>query len=106
MDGEAYEKDVWILADGAVKKRKKKLAKEVYGTSHRIGPDELAKVCRGKPEIVFVGTGQQGVAELTAEVREYLEKQGINYAVLPTPQIVASYNQCTKRKAALIHITC
>jgi hypothetical protein len=106
LDDETYDKDVYILADGEVKKRKKRVAKEVYGTSHKIGPDELAKVCRGNPTIVFIGTGQQGVAELTEEGRQYLEKHRIDYAALPTPQIVASYNKCEKRKAALLHITC
>ena len=106
LDDETYDRDIYILADGEVKKRKKKLAKEVYGTSHKIGPDELAAICKGKPKIVFIGTGQQGVAELTEEGRRYLEKQGIDYAALPTPEIVASYNKCDKRKAALLHVTC
>ena len=106
LGDETYDKDVYILAGGEVKKRKKRLAKDVYGTSHKIGPDELARLCKGKPKIVFIGTGQQGVAELTEEGKRYLEKQGIDYAALPTPEIVASYNKCDKRKAALIHVTC
>jgi hypothetical protein len=106
LDDETYDKDVYILADGEVKKRKKRLAKDTYGTSHKIGPDELARLCQGKPKIVFIGTGQQGVAELTGEGKRYLEQHGIDYVVLPTPEIVASYNQCDRRKAALIHITC
>jgi len=106
LDDETYDRDICILAGGEVKKRKKKLAKEVYGTAHKIGPEELAKLCKGRPKIVFIGTGQQGVAELTEEGTRYLEKQGIDYAALPTPDIVASYNTCDKRKAALIHVTC
>lgn len=101
-----YEKDIYILADGEVKKRKKKLAREVYGTAHKIGPGELKKLCNGRPKIVFIGTGHQGVAELTDEGRQYLQQRGIDYAALPTPEIIASYNKCRRPKAALIHITC
>jgi len=106
LDDETYDKEVCVRADGEVKKRKKRVAKEVYGTSHKIGPDELARICKGKPKIVFIGTGQQGVAELTEEGRRYLETHKIDYAALPTPEIVASYNNCEKRKAALIHVAC
>jgi hypothetical protein len=103
---ETYDKDIYIRADGTVQKRKKKLAKQAYGTSHKIGPDELKKLCKGGPEIVFIGTGQQGLAELTEEGRRYLEKHGIDYAAMPTPDVIASYNKCRQPKAALIHITC
>jgi len=106
LDDETYDRDIYILAGGQVKKRRKKLARQVYGTSHKIGPDELARLCKGRPRIVFIGTGQQGVAELTEEGKRYLETRGIDYAALPTPQIVASYNACEKPKAALIHVTC
>lgn len=106
LDDETYDRDIYILIDGQVKKRKKKPAREAYGNAHKIGPDELARLCKGRPKIVFIGTGQQGVAELTEEDRRYLEKHGIDYAALPTPQIVASYNACEKPKAALIHVTC
>ena len=106
LGDEMYDRDVYILASGEVKKRKKRLAKDAYGTSHKIGPDELTRLCKAEPKIVFIGTGQQGVAELTEEGKRYLEKHRIDYAVLPTPEIVACYNKGDRRKAALIHITC
>jgi hypothetical protein len=101
-----YETDVYILSSGEIKKRKKKLAKEVYGTSHNIGPDELKKICKGHPEKVFIGTGQSGAAELTREGDEYLREQGIESCVLPTPKVIDAYNKYRKPKAALIHVTC
>ena len=106
IDGWTYEHDVWILADGEVKKRKKKLAKRVYGTSHRIGPEELAKLCQDPPDVLIIGAGQSALAELTDEGAEFLRERGIEWQVLPTPQALAAYNRCPKRKAALIHVTC
>ena len=52
--------------DGNVKKRKKHLAREEYHTAHTLGPKELEKVCRGGPEILFVGTGESGAGEARA----------------------------------------
>ena len=40
IDGQKFKKDVVIRLDGSVKKRKKKLSKRIYGTSHTISLDE------------------------------------------------------------------
>ncbi len=40
INGETYEYDVIIRLSGKVEKRKKKLSKEIYGTSHIISKDE------------------------------------------------------------------
>ena len=41
VDGMSYDHDIIITLDGEVKKRKKKLSKAVYGTSHKISLDEI-----------------------------------------------------------------
>ena len=101
-----YETDVYILAHGEVKRRKKKIAREIYGTSHKIGPAELKRVCKGGPKKVFIGTGQSGAVELTAEGREFLEEHRIEVCAVPTPEVIDAFNQYGKSKAALIHVTC
>jgi len=47
--GETLDHDVLIRPDGKVKKRKKKLSKEVYGTSHVISLAELNTSSRKRP---------------------------------------------------------
>jgi hypothetical protein len=101
-----YTRDVYILADGTVKKRKKKLAKQLYGTSHVIGPKELDRLCKGRPQVVFVGTGQYGAAELADGAADHLRKQGIECRAMPTPDLLEAYNRTARPKAALIHVTC
>ena len=101
-----YTHDIFIAVNGKVKKRDKLLAKEIYGTSHTIGPKELEIVCRGGPEVLFIGTGRAGKAELTEDSRKYLAQRSIRCEVLPTPEIVEAYNCATQRKATLIHVTC
>ena len=36
VDGESYDHDIIITLEGEVKKRKKKLSKSIYGSSHTI----------------------------------------------------------------------
>ena len=101
-----YAHDVIIPVSGKVKKRKKQIAKESYGSSHTLGPVELTRVCRGGPEVLFVGTGQSGQMELNEEGRRYLSQRLIECCALPTPEAVEAYNASNERKAALIHVTC
>jgi hypothetical protein len=44
VDGTAFDHDVVISPDGEVSKRKKKLSKAVYGTSHTISLEEARYV--------------------------------------------------------------
>ena len=102
IDTQRYEHDVYIFPDGNIKKRKKWLAKEIYGTSHKIGPNELRYVCKNKPEIVLLGTGQTGAARLTDDGKRYLDKHRIEYICLPTPEIIHVYNQSQKQKTEIL----
>jgi len=106
VDKNTYEKDIYIFANGEIKKRKKSLAKDVYGTSHKIGPTELKKLCKGHPRTTFIGTGQSGLVELTEEGHRYLAERGIEVQTLATPEVIEAFNKCEKHKAALIHVTC
>ena len=103
---EVHAHDVVIRASGKVKKRKKSLAKAAYGTSHRIGPRELEKVCKGRPERLIIGTGQSGAATLTPEGAAYLRERAIAVTALPTPEAIEAFNRAPGPKAALIHVTC
>lgn len=103
---ETYNRDIYIRVNGKVENRKKSLARNLYGSSHRIGPKELEEVCKGGPEVLFIGTGQSGLAELTEDGRQYLRGRAIECCALPTPQAVEAYNDCERQRAALIHVTC
>jgi glucokinase len=101
-----YGKDIYISADGRVKKRDKTLAKTLYGSSHTLGPQELEKVCRGGPAVLFVGAGHSGMLKLNKQARRYLSQRSIKYEVLPTPKAAEAYNKSEQRRATLIHVTC
>lgn len=101
-----HANDIIIRVDGKVKKRKKDAVKERHGTSHVVDAKELSRVCRGGPEIVFVGTGHQGQMALSEEAELFLSQRRIRLHVASTSELAEAYNGCSDRKAALIHVTC
>ncbi len=106
IDGKVYENDVLIRADGKIKKRDKAAVKKRYGTSHMIGPEELARACKGDPQVLIIGTGQDGAAELTEDGAAFVKERGIKVKALPTPSAIEEYSKAKGPKAALIHVTC
>ncbi len=106
IEKKTYTRDVYLLVDGKVKKRKKSLAKEASEDSHVVGPQEAEAVCKGGPEIVFIGTGEADNLHLNEEARRYMKQRSIEWESLPTPQAIEAYNKSPRRKAALFHVTC
>ena len=68
--------------------------------------DEWVKACKGGPEILFVGCGHSGQLKLNDEAKQFLAQRAIECEALNTPEAVEAYNASTRRKAALIHVTC
>jgi glucokinase len=101
-----YRRDIFISVGGKVTKRDKSLAKKLHGSARIIGPKELRRICRGGPEVLFIGTGKSGQVELTEEALRFLAQRSIKCHVLPTVKIIEAYNKSKLRKAALIHVTC
>jgi hypothetical protein len=106
VDGKTYEHDVIIRLSGDIEKRKKKLSKEKYGTSHIVSKDEAKFVYEDDCEIVIVGTGQQDNVRLSPEASEYLSKKGCKVVLQPTPEAIHSFNASRARKVCLMHVTC
>ncbi|MGQ9631168.1 MAG: Mth938-like domain-containing protein [bacterium] len=110
INGETFNHDVIIRSGGKVKKRKKKLSKKIYGTSHRVSLDEVEYIVgEDRPEILVVGSGQTGLLSLTEEAKRYLGERGIDFIELPTHEAIEKFNSLRKSGktiAALIHVTC
>jgi hypothetical protein len=106
IDGERYEHDVLIRLGGKVKKRKKKLSKEVYGTSHTISRAEAEDVFEGGAHVLVVGSGQDDCVRLSPEATEYLEKHRVDVRLQPTPNALEVWNGAGKDAVGLFHVTC
>jgi len=106
VDGQSYDHDIIITLEGEVKKRKKKLSKAIYGTSHKISADEIGYLYQDGSEGLIIGSGQYGVAELSEEANNYLELKNCRTIVKPTPEAIRVWNSSTGRWLGLFHITC
>jgi hypothetical protein len=108
VDGSVFEHDVIIRPDGGVTKRKKKLSKAVYGTSHTISRQEVEYVCEQAPAAVrlIVGTGQYGRVELSPEAAAYMEARKCSVVLLPTPEVIDVWNETEGDAVGLFHVTC
>ena len=74
IDGKTYEHDVLIRLSGEVVKRKKKLSKKYYGTSHVLSKEEAKFVFERGCNQLVVGSGQMGNVRLSPEAEAYFEK--------------------------------
>ena len=106
VDGETYDHDVIIRMSGKVEKRRKRLSKEKYGTSHIISKAEASFVFEDGCELVVVGAGQYGNVRLSPEATAFFEKKECRVVIEPTPQAMLTFNHSKGRKAALMHVTC
>jgi hypothetical protein len=106
IEGEKYENDVIIRLGGEVKKRKKKLSKAIYGTSHVISLDEAKYIFEERAEQLIIGTGQTGMVELSDEAADYFRQNKCQVQKLPTPEAIRIWNKSDGEIIALFHVTC
>ena len=106
VDGERIGHDIIIRLDGAVKKRKKKLSKRVYGTSHRISLAEAQHVFEEGAQLLIIGAGQHGLVRLDEQAQRFLDEQGCQVRLLPTPEAIKAWNEAEGAVIGLFHVTC
>jgi hypothetical protein len=106
IEGTTFEHDVLIRLDGQVRKRKKKLSKAVYGTSHVVSLDEARHVYEEGAERLIVGTGQAGLVGLSDEAADYFSRKKCQVELLPTSEAIETWNEARGAVIGLFHITC
>jgi len=106
IDGKTYDHDVIIRLSGKIERRRKRLSKEKYGTSHVISKEEAKFVFEDGCDLLVVGTGQQGNVRLSSEAEAYFDKKGCRVLLEPTPDAIGAFSQSAANKIALMHVTC
>jgi len=102
---ETFRRDVYICVNGQVKKRGDDLTKGQHGAECAVSPSELEKICRGGPEVFFLGAGKKARLELSEGAKRFLAQRAIRCEILPTAQAIERYNRSKRRKAALFHVS-
>jgi hypothetical protein len=106
IDGETYPHDVLIRLSGKIMKRKKKLSKKLYGTSHIMSREEAEFVYEKGCCLLVVGTGQDGTLRLSPEAAEFFADKGCQVLAEPTPRAIALFNKAKGERIGLFHVTC
>ena len=106
IGGKVYEHDVLIRLGGQVEKRKKKLSKAVYGTSHTISLAEARHVYQQGVPRLLIGAGQYGRVALSEEAATYFGRNRCQVELLATPEVIPVWNQAEGAVIGLLHVTC
>jgi hypothetical protein len=106
IDGKVFEHDVVIRLGGKVEKRKKKLSKAIYGTSHTISLAEAKHLHQKGAGRLLIGAGQQGRVGLSEEAAALFKRRRCQVELLPTPEMIPVWNQADGPVIGLVHVTC
>lgn len=106
VGGERVSHDILIRLDGELRKRKKKLSKEIYGTSHTVSQAEAAYIFQEGAEGLLIGAGHFGRVRLSPEAASFFKEKNLPVTILPTPQAVRYWNDSQEKLIGLFHVTC
>ena len=106
IEGRVFTHDVLIQRDGQVKKRKKKLSKAIYGTSHTLSLDEAKHLYEKGVTRLIIGSGQHGMVVLADEATRYFKEKKCQVELRPTPEAIQAWNDAEGAVIGLFHITC
>jgi hypothetical protein len=106
IGGRKIKNDIILRLDGSIKKRKKKLSKSIYGTSHTISLDEARYVYEKGAKLLIIGTGQYDLVRLSDEAQAYLQKHNCRTKLAATPDAIRLWNEAQGKVIGLFHVTC
>ena len=106
VEGSRIEHDILIRLSGKIKKRKKKLSKAVYGTSHIVSLEEAKHIYQDGAERLIIGSGQEGMVKLSEEAMAYFKKKRCRVNLQPTPKAIRSWDRGKGRVIGVFHVTC
>lgn len=106
VSGKKYEHDVIIRLDGTIRKRKKKLSKAVYGTSHKVSLEEAKYIHEKGADQLIIGAGQYGALNLSHEAGDFFKKKKCDIKILSTPEAIEKWNNSKGNVIGMFHITC
>src|SRR4029450_1468686 len=84
IEGEVFTHDVIIRLGGQVEKRKKKLSKAAYGTSHTISLAEARHIHQKGAARLLLGAGQYGTVTLSEEAAAHFARHRCRGELLST----------------------
>ncbi|MFA5386548.1 MAG: MTH938/NDUFAF3 family protein [Candidatus Paceibacterota bacterium] len=102
INGEIYEEDVMVDWEEEVKSWQRREA-------HLIDVNAVQKALMKFPDVIIIGTGESGVAQILDEAKQEIEKRGVELIIEETPRAVGTFNDLKtqeKKIVGLFHLTC
>ena len=102
IDGQEFRRDVIILPGKVIDNWWRR-------EGHRLCLEDLAEVLDADVEVLVVGTGAYGVMKVPEQVREELQRRGIELVAQRTAQAVQTFLRLRRegrRVAGAFHLTC
>jgi hypothetical protein len=109
IEGKEYQEDVEIRWTDEVLLWPKE-------ENHLIGLEDVARAAGTNPEIIVIGTGESGNAQILQEVKDYLQERRIKLIIDHTEQATKTFNIIKEesleedgrqaRVVGLFHLTC
>ena len=106
VGGSRIEHDIVIRLSGKINKRKKKLSKAVYGTSHIVSLEEARNVYQDGADRLIIGSGQEGMVKLSKEAVEYFKKKRCKVILQSTLNAIRYWGKAKGEVIGLFHVTC
>lgn len=107
IENRTFDHDIMIRMNGEVVKRKKKLSKAIYGTSHILSIDEANEVFEANAKLLIIGSGQYGELKLSDEAKEFFSNNNCNVLLENTSDAIITWNNSDDEKLiGLFHVTC
>lgn len=102
VDGKRYTSDIIIFPNRIKNNWRRK-------EGHRLNIEDLKEVLQEKPEILVLGTGNYGFVKVSADVKDYLQADGIELVIKSTRDACNTFNSLVKsgkKVVAALHLTC
>lgn len=96
VNGKDYPHDIWLFADGTIKRR---------DTDHDFSGKEFEMISKGADTVV-VATGQSGVCRVSGEAKQLAQEKGVKLIIEETPEAIETFNKIEGKKAIAVHVTC
>ena len=109
IDGKTYTEDIEVRWTGEV-------LKWWRSESHIIDVEDIKRVVKENPDTIIIGTGEAGIAKVTEEAQNFIQKKGIKLIIDKTEEAIRTFNVIIEKSQeeegkprkviGLFHLTC
>ena len=101
IDGKMFNSDLIIYLDKVNDSWWRK-------SGHLLQKEDLSEIIKYNPEVLIVGTGDNGLMKIPNDTKQFLESKGIELIYEKTRKACDIYNKLKgkRRIVAALHLTC